>query len=90
MTPERLRDCLNALGYDSRDFAAVAKVDDRRVRRWLKGHAEVRPDIAAWLEGYIAYVLKHIDRYPKIKPPPAPPPVEAYPPGSAMPWEEQP
>lgn len=49
MTPDRFRECLAALDWSQRGFAALVRVDERQVRRWAAG-ATIPPAIAAWLE----------------------------------------
>ncbi len=50
MTPDRFRDCVAALGWSLRGLAATLQCDDRLIRRWAGGSAEVPPSVAAWLE----------------------------------------
>ena len=50
MTPERFRQCLDALSWSGRGLAALLGIDERQVRRWASGEYEVPDNIAAWLE----------------------------------------
>lgn len=50
MTPNRFRNCLAVLGWTQRGLAANLQCDDRLVRRWASGEAEIPPGVAAWLE----------------------------------------
>lgn len=50
MTPTQFRECLEALHWSQREFAAIIKRNDRQVRRWAAGEAEIPLDVAAWLE----------------------------------------
>lgn len=49
MTPDRLRYCLDAIGWSQRGLAGWIGIDDRQVRRWAAG-ATIPPPVAAWLE----------------------------------------
>jgi transcriptional regulator with XRE-family HTH domain len=50
VTPDRLRDCLTALRWTQRGFAEALECDDRLVRRWAAGGAEIPASVAAWIE----------------------------------------
>lgn len=50
MTPARFRHCLDLLWLSSQKLAAILGEDERLVRRWKSGAAEIPPDIASWLE----------------------------------------
>ncbi|MQP67095.1 nuclease [Niveispirillum sp. SYP-B3756] len=50
MTPTHFRKCLDALHWSQREFAAIINRNDRQVRRWAAGQAEIPPEVAAWLE----------------------------------------
>lgn len=50
MTPNRFRGCLVALGWTQRGLAAILQCDDRIIRRWASGEAEIPVSVAAWLE----------------------------------------
>jgi len=50
MTPDRLRECLSLLRWTQRGLAEVLECDDRLVRRWASGGAEIPASVAAWLE----------------------------------------
>jgi DNA-binding transcriptional regulator YiaG len=49
VTPDRFRECLDALNWTQPQLAAVLDMGDRQVRRWAAG--DPMPEhIAAWLE----------------------------------------
>ena len=50
LTPDRLRECLDLRRWTQRGLADVLQCDDRLVRRWAAGEAEVPPSVATWLE----------------------------------------
>lgn len=50
MTPTRFMECLGLLRWSKRTLAEAASLDERQVRRWTAGQADVPPAIAAWLE----------------------------------------
>jgi transcriptional regulator with XRE-family HTH domain len=52
MTPERMRECLSALGWSQRALAARLGLPDRSatVRQWCNGHTRIPEHVAAWLE----------------------------------------
>jgi len=50
MTPERFAETLASLRWTQRGLATVLDCDDRLVRRWAAGGAEIPASVAAWLE----------------------------------------
>lgn len=50
MTPTRLRECLEALGWSQRGLADKLGVHETRARRWARGTLEVPPEVAEWLD----------------------------------------
>ena len=50
MTPDRIRECLAMLRWTQRGLADALGCDDRLVRRWASGDAEIPASVAAWLE----------------------------------------
>ncbi len=50
MTPDRFRECLTLLRWSQRGLADALQCDDRLVRRWAAGDADVPPEVAAWLD----------------------------------------
>ena len=50
MTPSRLRQCLEALGWSQRGLADKLGVHETRARRWARGSLEVPPEVAEWLD----------------------------------------
>jgi hypothetical protein len=55
VTPERFRQCLDALSWSGRGLAALLNIDERQVRRWANGDYEIPSGIAAWLERLAQY-----------------------------------
>lgn len=49
MTPDRFRECLTLLRWSQRGLAEALECDDRLVRRWASGDADIPPSVAAWL-----------------------------------------
>lgn len=49
MTPERLKECLDLLGWSGRHLAEMTARDPKQVRRWLAG-TRIPEDVAAWVE----------------------------------------
>lgn len=50
MTADRLRACLALLRWSQRGLAEALECDDRLVRRWASGDAEIPVSVAAWIE----------------------------------------
>ena len=50
MSPDRLRTCLTLLRWSQRGLAEALGMDERQVRRWALGAADVPERVAAWLE----------------------------------------
>jgi ribosome-binding protein aMBF1 (putative translation factor) len=50
MSPTRLRECLAHLRWSQRSLADALTCDERLVRRWAAGQADVPEDVASWLE----------------------------------------
>ena len=50
MTPDRMREALFLLRWSQRGLAEALECDDRLVRRWASGDAEIPVSVAAWLE----------------------------------------
>jgi len=69
MTPERFKQCLDALGYGARAFGAIIDRDSRWMRRWLMGHP-IPADFAGWLEDAVAHRPRDMARYVEQHPPP--------------------
>ena len=63
MSPTRLREILDALHWSQRDLADLLSCNERLVRRWAAGQAEVPAKIAYWLG---SRMLEH-----QTNPPPA-------------------
>jgi hypothetical protein len=54
MSPDRFRECLDAIGWTQRGLAARLDMNERQVRRWATG-ATIPDDIAAWLDRLANY-----------------------------------
>jgi ribosome-binding protein aMBF1 (putative translation factor) len=50
MTPTRFRECLGLIGWSQRGLSTRIESDERLVRRWASGDAEIPPSVAEWLE----------------------------------------
>lgn len=50
MTPARFNECLASLRWTQRGLAAILECDDRLIRRWAGGQADIPASVAAWLE----------------------------------------
>lgn len=50
MTPARFHEALASLRWTQRGLAAILECDDRLVRRWASGEADIPASVAAWLE----------------------------------------
>ena len=59
MTPDRLRECLQALGWSQRGLAEKLGLHETRVRRMARGLHPVPAEVAAWLETLAAVHLAH-------------------------------
>ena len=55
MNPTRLREILDALHWSQRDLADLLGCNERLVRRWAAGQANVPTTVAAWIETRLAY-----------------------------------
>jgi len=60
MTPEGLRDCLDALAGTQRGLARLLGRPEGTVRQWLAGVVRVPADVAAWLDA----LARHHERHP--------------------------
>ena len=59
MTPSRLRECLEALGWSQRGLADMLGVHETRTRRWARGALEIPAEVADWLETLTAVHVAH-------------------------------
>ena len=50
MTPTAFRDAVASIGWSFRALADYLDCDDRLVRRWAAGAAEIPPAVAKWIE----------------------------------------
>lgn len=58
MTPDRLRECLDIIGWSQHDLSDALGIDDRTVRLyWAMGRKPVPENVAAWLEELAALHL---------------------------------
>ncbi len=59
MTPDRLRECLDVLGWSQRGLADMLGVHETRARRWARGVMPVPDEVAGWLETLAAVHAAH-------------------------------
>jgi hypothetical protein len=59
MSPERLAECIEALGWSKLYLAQMTGRDHKQVRRWMAG-ARIPPEIAQWVEAR----ARHAERTP--------------------------
>jgi ribosome-binding protein aMBF1 (putative translation factor) len=59
MTPDRLQECLEVLGWTQRGLAREICYDEQQVRRWLAG-ATIPDTVADWIEA----IAKFHARFP--------------------------
>jgi hypothetical protein len=50
MTPERYRECLDAIRLSQRGLAPLLGCSDRLPREWAHGRSSIPPKVAVWLE----------------------------------------
>jgi hypothetical protein len=60
VSPARLNECMDALGWSSRYLASILSCDPRTVRRWIAGRVTVPWEIDEWLESR----MRHAERTP--------------------------
>lgn len=60
MTPDRLRECLAALGWTQRGLARLLERQEGTVRQWARAAVQIPDDVAGWLE----IRAKHAERHP--------------------------
>lgn len=60
MTPTRLRECLDVLGWSQRGLAGHVAYAEGTVRMWARGALPVPSDVAKWLETR----ARHAERTP--------------------------
>ena len=59
MSPDRLRECLDLIGWSGQGLAKRLGKDERQVRRWASGAYGVPEPIAAWLDGLARFHASH-------------------------------
>ena len=64
MTPTRYRECLDFLGLSQRGLAPILQCSDRLTRSWATGREIIPPEVADWLEAWVAIRLAHPDPPP--------------------------
>ncbi len=64
MTPDRLRECLDIIGWTAQQLARQLDSNERQVRRMVAGASRVPPPVADWLE---VLVRLHEDNPPPAK-----------------------
>ena len=50
MTPDRLRECVDTIGWSLRGLAEMLEMGFSTVQRWSTGRKEIPENVAAWLE----------------------------------------
>jgi ribosome-binding protein aMBF1 (putative translation factor) len=55
MTPERLAECLETIGWTVHGLAAQLGLHETRTRRWASGRYPVPDEVARWLEKLAAF-----------------------------------
>ena len=50
MTPDRLRTCLDLIGWSQRQLAGILAIQFSSVQRWANGQTAIPPQVAEWLE----------------------------------------
>ncbi|MCP1243866.1 helix-turn-helix domain-containing protein [Acetobacter lambici] len=50
MTPERLKECLELIGWSQHELAKRVEADKQLVSEWVLGTSDIPASIAAWLE----------------------------------------
>jgi transcriptional regulator with XRE-family HTH domain len=61
MTPDRLLECLDILGWSQRALAArLGYPSHTSVKQWAQGRGRVPDDVARWLET----LARHHERHP--------------------------
>lgn len=64
MTPTRYRECLGFLGLSHRRLASILQCSNRLTRSWATGREIISPEVADWLEAWVAIRLAHPDPPP--------------------------
>ncbi len=59
MTPDRFRDCLQALRWRPHALAEALSCDERLVRNWSSGRMAIPERVAAWLESLACHAELH-------------------------------
>jgi DNA-binding transcriptional regulator YdaS (Cro superfamily) len=50
MTPTRLRQCLDVLGWTQRGLARLLDRQEGTIRQWARGAVQIPDDVARWIE----------------------------------------
>jgi hypothetical protein len=64
MTPTRYRECLDTLGLSQRGLAPILRCSDRLTRSWATGREAIPPEVADWLESWVAIRVAYPDPPP--------------------------
>jgi hypothetical protein len=64
MTPTRYRECLKVLALSQRGLAPILRCSDRLTRSWATDREAIPPEVADWLESWVAIRLAHPDPPP--------------------------
>lgn len=60
MTPNRLRECIAALGWTQRGLARMLNRGEGNIRQMARGTVTIPDDVARWLE----LLAHHAERHP--------------------------
>lgn len=63
MTPTRLRECLETIGWTQRGLARMLGRQEGTVRQWARGAVQIPEDVGYWVNR----VANHIEKYPPPK-----------------------
>lgn len=53
MTPARLRQCLDALGWSQGELGRMAGYHVATARQWARGRLPIPPEVALWIEAMV-------------------------------------
>lgn len=59
VTPARLRECLNILGWTQRGLARMLNRQEGTVRQWARGVVTIPDDVGEWLERLARFHAKN-------------------------------
>lgn len=59
MTPDRLRECIAALGWTQRGLARMLQRGEGNIRQMARGAVAIPDDVAQWLETRAQHAERH-------------------------------